>query len=314
MLISVYVLGIDAGGTKTVCLLADGHGHVLAEGRGGGANLQTELEVEKVLYEVIEQAVGQRDDRPAAIGIGMAGVDRPEDTRVVRAIMRRLGYGRTPLLVVNDALVALVAGASMKSGVVVISGTGSIVYGRNDVNRAARSGGWGHRLGDEGSGYWIALSALKAVLQHTDGRGRATALSQAVFETFNMDAAGSLIHLAYPRDLEPDTIAKLCGIVERAAEAGDEVALGLVWAARDELMAGAASVTKRLGLEDEAFPFVLAGGVFRGVPRLAVELSRCLPTIAPKSSVKMLEVEPAVGAVRLALAESRGEAHLPRYL
>src|SRR5512134_1491747 len=127
-----HVLGIDAGGTKTVCLLADEHGAVVAEARGGGANLQAsgELQVEKVLHEVMEQAIGDRTMVPAAICLGIAGVDRPDDFAVVRAVMRRIGY-KARILIVNDALVALEAGAPGQPGVVIVSGTGSICYGRN---------------------------------------------------------------------------------------------------------------------------------------------------------------------------------------
>src|SRR5688572_29008038 len=108
----IHVLGIDAGGTKTVCQLADGHGHVVAEARSTGANLQAvgELQVEKVLHEVMEEAIGERDVIPAAICLGIAGVDRPDDAAVVRGIMKRTGY-KARILVVNDALVALEAGA-----------------------------------------------------------------------------------------------------------------------------------------------------------------------------------------------------------
>jgi len=89
----LFVLGIDAGGTKTVCQLATIEGEILSESRRGGANLQAvgELEVEKVLHDVMEDAIGDRDVTPAAICLGIAGVDRPDDARIVRAIMRRIG-------------------------------------------------------------------------------------------------------------------------------------------------------------------------------------------------------------------------------
>ena len=89
----IHVLGIDAGGTKTVCQLAGENGEVLAEARRGGANLQAvgELEVEKVLHDVMEEAIGDREVRPAAICLGIAGVDRPDDAHLVRGIMKRIG-------------------------------------------------------------------------------------------------------------------------------------------------------------------------------------------------------------------------------
>jgi len=124
----MHVLGIDAGGTKTVCLLADQRGAIVAEGRGPGANLHAsgELAVEKALHEVMEAALGDRDVRPAAICLGIAGVDREEEARTVRAIMRRISH-KSRTLVVNDALIALVAGAGDDPGIVIVSGTGSIV-------------------------------------------------------------------------------------------------------------------------------------------------------------------------------------------
>jgi N-acetylglucosamine kinase-like BadF-type ATPase len=174
----LHVLGIDAGGTKTVCQLADEHGEVLAEARRGGANLQAagELEVEKVLHDVMEEALGDSEIRPAAICLGIAGVDRPDDARVMEQIMRRIGY-KARVLIVNDALVALEAGAPGKPGVVLVAGTGSIAYGRNAQNQSARAGGWGYVLGDEGSGYWIGRAALRAVLQEADRRGPKTQLT-----------------------------------------------------------------------------------------------------------------------------------------
>src|SRR5687768_18478082 len=90
----MYVLGIDAGGTKTVCYLADVNGTIIGEGRGGGANLQAhgELEVEKVLHGVIEEAVGDRAILPIGVCLGVAGVDRAEDDRIVRrSEERRVG-------------------------------------------------------------------------------------------------------------------------------------------------------------------------------------------------------------------------------
>src|SRR5512142_2230044 len=107
----MQVLGIDAGGTKTVCCLADGDGRVLAEARGGGANLQAEgeLGVEKNLHAVMAQVLGESGRAVAAVCLGMAGVDRAGDGAVVQGIMRRIA-SRSRVVVVNDALVALVAG------------------------------------------------------------------------------------------------------------------------------------------------------------------------------------------------------------
>ncbi len=310
----LHVLGIDAGGTKTACLLADEQGQVLAEARGPGANLQAsgELHVEKVLHDVMEEAIGERQIMPAAICLGIAGVDRPDDAAVVRGIMKRIGY-KARVLVVNDALVALEAGAPGKPGVVVISGTGSICYGRNTAGVAARSGGWGYVLGDEGSGYWIGRAALRAVLREADHRGRATALTPLLLEHFGVTRAQGLIHEVYHSSLKPSAIGALAKSVQAAFSKGDAVAIGILRGAADELEASAISVARRLDLTGSPFPFVLSGGIFRAVPWLEGELGRRLPVASPGSHVKLLDREPAAGAVALALQEARGSARIPMY-
>ena len=311
----LHVLGIDAGGTKTVCLLADDQGQVIAESRRGGANLQAvgELEVEKVLHEVMEEAIGNRAIVPAAICLGIAGVDRPDDSAVVDGIMRRIGY-KARVVVVNDALVALEAGAPGQAGVVVISGTGSISYGRDGRGQAARSGGWGYVLGDEGSGYWIGRAALRAVLREADRRGPATLLSGLLLEHFGVPQAQGLIHEVYNTNLKPAAIGALSRCVQAAFSQGDQVAIGILRGAADELEASALSVARRLELIGESFVFILAGGIFRAVPWLEQELERRLPLSAPRSRVRLLDREPATGAVAIALQEARCGAVIPAYI
>jgi N-acetylglucosamine kinase-like BadF-type ATPase len=311
----MHVLGIDAGGTKTVCRLADDRGHIVSESRGGGANLQAsgELEVEKVLHQVMEEAIGDRDIRPAAICLGIAGVDRENDAEAVHGIMRRIGF-KTRTLVVNDALIALVAGAGDRPGVVVVAGTGSIAYGRDPAGRAARAGGWGYLLGDEGGGFWIGRMALAAVVRQVDGRGPATVLTDMVLREMRLANPTELIHAIYVRGLHRYAIASIAPIVQRAADAGDAIAADIVERAAGELAAAAASVITRLGIRGDAFPTVLAGGVFRGLPSLIGKVASRVAEIAPRSDVRRLAAEPAQGAVTLALAAARGAVAIPTYL
>jgi N-acetylglucosamine kinase-like BadF-type ATPase len=310
----MHVLGIDAGGTKTVCLLADERGVILAEGRGPGANLHAagELAVEKVLHEVMETAIGDRTIVPAAICLGIAGVDREDEAQIVRGIMRRIGH-KSRVLVVNDALIALVAGARDAPAIVIIAGTGSIVYGRNADGDAARAGGWGHMIGDEGSGYWIGREALAAVMRASDGRGPATGLSREILTHLNVDDESRLPRIVYDRDIPRMSVAALGPIVQSVAAEGDAVAMRILERAAEEMVLAARSVASRLEMRGDAFTFYLAGGVFRVVPWLAAELPQRLAEVAPRCQVRILQEEPAVGAVWLALAEARGGAQVPRY-
>jgi N-acetylglucosamine kinase-like BadF-type ATPase len=310
----MVVLGIDAGGTRTVCQLADADGRLLAEARGSGANLQAvgELDVEKVLHHVIDRALDDSPGRPAAICLGMAGVDRPRDAEIVHSILARIGH-RARVLVVNDALIALEAGLPDAPGIVLIAGTGSIAYGRDAAGHAARAGGWGYVLGDEGSGYWLGRQALRAVVRAADGRGPATALTPRILAHYHVTRADELVREIYVGGTRPSAIAALAREVQAAAEEdGDPVAQHIIDSGASELAAAAASVARQLQLEAPAV--ILSGGTLKGVGRLAGGVTMHLARRCPGASVRMLEVEPALGAVRLALALAHGRAAVPAYV
>lgn len=309
---NMIVLGLDAGGTKTVCQVADSQGRILGSARGPGANLQNsgELHVEKVLFDVIRVATREADAWPSVVCLGMAGVDRPDDAAVVKDILQRL-VPRSTVVVVNDALIALEAGVPSAPGVVVIAGTGSIAYGRDAHGRAARAGGWGYVLGDEGSGYWLGRQALRAVVRAADGRGPATVLTPLVLAHYGAARPQDLVREIYLGRFQPSTVAAIASLLEGAAEQGDPLAVHLIDTAARELSLAARSVCARLGLMQG--PVVLAGGMFRAVPRLAPRVAQDLNHHMPGMAVRPLEAEPALGAVRLALAAAAGTLVIPTY-
>jgi N-acetylglucosamine kinase-like BadF-type ATPase len=308
----MLVLGIDAGGSRATALLADAGGRVVSSARGPGANLQSagELEVEKVLHQLIEDALGDRPAPPAAICLGMAGVDRPDDSRVIRGILARIGY-RAKVLVVNDALIALEAGLPGTPGIVMISGTGSIAYGRDDRGQAARAGGLGHVLSDEGSGYWLGREALRAVVRAADGRGEPTALSAPVLRHFEAAEPADLVRTVYSSTARPAEIAAIARVVGEVADAGDPIAQAIVEDGAVELVRMADSVARQLALT--APVVVQSGGALRGVTRLRARTEALLLARLPGCQVRLLDVEPAQGAVRLARAEVAGHAAIPTY-
>lgn len=310
----MHVMGIDAGGSKTLVLVASDDGRVVGEGRAGGANLRThgELAVEKALDEAIDEALTGIDVRPSAVCLGIAGVDRKDDAQIIAGLMRRLGF-RDHTLIVNDALIALVAGAGVPSGLVLIAGTGSIAYGVNEAGLAARSGGWGPVLADEGSGYWIGRRGLVAVMRQADGRGPRTALTSLVLEQLGLTRTDQLVNEIYESAERRQFVATLGPLVESARAAGDVVAVEIMREASEELVAAAASVITRLSMRGEVFSVYLSGGMFRSIPWLETEVSTRLGEVAPRATPRLLTAEPAEGAVRLALAEAAGKARVPVY-
>ena len=292
-----YVVGIDSGGTKTVGLLADEDGKVLAKARGGGANLviHGELSVEKVLYQVIEdlEPPGPID----AICLGMAGVDRDEEEELIRGLLRRLGLRKT-VRIVNDALIALVAGAPEGIGIVISAGTGSIAYGVDPNGETARSGGWGYLLGDEGSAFWLGHAAVRQGIRAVDGRGPATTLFDRISQRLELEVPDGLVKWFYDQELSRDRVARLASLVEEAADDGDVAANSLLDQAAQHLARAARAVDRKLTFT-ESYPLVLAGGVFRACPSLYARVESNLDL--PKAEVVRLDKEPATGAVTLAL-------------
>jgi glucosamine kinase len=295
-----YVLGIDAGGTKTRALVADETGQIVGDALGGGANLRThgELEVEKVLHAVIEDACMGVPAAPDAVALGIAGADRPPDEAVLRTILRRIGF-RSRVVVTNDARIAFVAGSPERVGLALVCGTGSIAWGRNRAGKIARSGGWGWHVGDEGSGFWIGERAIRAVLRAVDGRGPATTLDQALSEHFEIAEPEQILYAIYDRECPRTRVAKFAARVDAAARAGDAVAKRILADAASELVCAASSVRDQLALEQGPYDVVLSGGTFAAVPVLESDVARRLES--PRARVRTLTQAPAMGAVKLAI-------------
>jgi N-acetylglucosamine kinase-like BadF-type ATPase len=301
-----YVLGIDAGGTKTRALLAEDTGRVVAGARGGGANLRThgELQVEKVLHAVVEAAEAEGGVRADALALGMAGADRPEDDAVLREILRRIGF-KSRVVVTNDARIAFVAGSALRVGIALVCGTGSIAWGENARGEIARAGGWGWHLGDEGSGFWIGERAIREVLRAADGRGPATSLDRPLYEHFAIEKPSEILRAIYDGEYPRHKVALFAVGVAEAARSGDAVAGRILAAAADELALAARSVIARLDLESAPYDVVLSGGTFAALPVLEDSVREKLAR--PLARVHRLEEEPATGAVRLALEELKGK-------
>jgi N-acetylglucosamine kinase len=318
------VIGIDAGATKTECLLADESGKILAKARGSGLNLQlfTEDEVEFALQALVGELLGKQK-LVDALCIGMAGAGRERDYRLVRGILDRLGLARENL-VTHDAAIALVAGAGERFGCTLIVGTGAAAYGVDRQAREARAGGWGPLLADEGSAYWMGLRALRAVMRAYDGRSGPTLLTEPILRRLAVDGAEALVHRVY-RELAREEIGALAPIVQQAADLGDGEAQAIIDEAAREFVRAVESVIGKLDLAGKSFPLVLSGGLWKAVPVLRQDFEKLIKKVAPWASVTLLHVEPARGAVALALqhleskkaredrlSSGRGSAGLPR--
>jgi len=297
-----YYLGIDGGGTKTRCLLAD-ETTVLAKAMTGGSNIVRlgETQAREALHTAIRQVCATAKISPhqiRAICIGAAGAARPEIAAKIRSILAELilEVPLTNIEVVGDTVIALEAAFGAGPGVIAIAGTGSIVFGRNAAGRTARAGGWGFAVSDEGSGHWIGRRAISAILSAHD-QGLETALTAMVLQTWKLNTIDELVQQA--NSTPPPDFPRLFPIVLRAADEADAIARDLLADAGAKLAALAAIVVRRLAPHAPAamLPVAMTGSVFRQSPYVRQVFYNILQTIFPGFDVRQDLADPVEGAL-----------------
>jgi glucosamine kinase len=301
-----YYLGIDGGGTKTRCLLAD-QTTVLARATSGGSNMVRlgETQTRQALHTAIRQVCATANispDQIDAICIGAAGAARPEIEAKTRGILAELVAETSPtkIEVVGDSVIALEAAFGAGPGVIAIAGTGSIVYGRDAKGHSARAGGWGFAVSDEGSGHWIGRRAVSTVLRARDGSVE-TRLTTMVLEAWKLDTLDELVQQANSTPA-PD-FPRLFPIVLSALSEGDTVARDLLCDAGTELATLAAIVIRRLGSDALAvLPVATTGSVFRQSQDVRQVFHNTLQRSFPGIDVRPELTDPADGALARARA------------
>ncbi|HUY78311.1 MAG TPA: BadF/BadG/BcrA/BcrD ATPase family protein [Ktedonobacterales bacterium] len=293
-------LGVDGGGSKTLAVIVDAAGAERGRGLAGCANYQAigrNAAVAQISLAVEAAAVAAGYRAPfAAAWLGLAGVDSPRDHTLLLPQLRTLAE---TVRLTNDAELALGALTGCV-GVALVAGTGSIALGRSASGTQARAGGWGHLLGDEGSGYDIGRRALQAATQAADGRGPPTQLLARILDAWELHATEDILGRVYPLG-EKAAIALLSRLVFEAAQAGDRVASEIARRAAAELAQTALTVGKALGFDAGGMPLALGGGLLlheANLRRDVLRLVRRRQTVGPV----VLVGEPALSAARAAIA------------
>jgi N-acetylglucosamine kinase-like BadF-type ATPase len=312
-----YYLGIDGGGTKTRCLLAD-ETTVLAKAMTGGSNIVRlgEMQAREALHTAIRQACATArisPDQIRAVCIGAAGAARPEIAAKISSILAELisDISFTNIEVVGDTEIALEAAFGAGPGVIAIAGTGSIAYGRDAAGHTARAGGWGFAISDEGSGHWIGRRAISAILNARD-QGLETKLTSLVLQAWKLTALDELVQQA--NSTPPPDFPRLFPIVLRAADAADAIARDLLADAGAKLATLAAIVVRRLvphaplpmlpvaTLPVAMLPIAMTGSVFRQSPYVRQVFYNALQTSFPGIDVRQDLADPVEGALARARA------------
>ncbi|HUY14789.1 MAG TPA: BadF/BadG/BcrA/BcrD ATPase family protein [Terriglobia bacterium] len=295
-----YYLGIDGGGTQTTAWLADGRRRVIARAQAGPSNpakvgmAGAQAEIERALKGCLLHAGAARRSL-AAVCAGVAGVDR---AGVHDPLLRWLeeSVPAAHHAVTTDAAIALEAAFGEKPGILVISGTGSIAYGRNPAGVIMRCGGWGSVFDDAGSGYDVGRKAVTGALWDFDGRGRHTRLGSLLCTALKLKVITGVVELAP----QPHEVAALISVVFRAARQGDRVARMLCHEAGGALADLASALHRRLSPGTAKLPVVCAGGVFRSSVLVRRSFAVHLRAKIPQARITLLRRQPVEGALALA--------------
>lgn len=262
---ATFFLGVDGGQSSTLALIGDEHGRVAGVGRAGPCNHVAGAEARSKFEEAIRRCLA---DACAEAGL---------DAEAVRFAAACLGFSGGPvdkepilreilaadhIMVTDDALIALSGATGGEPGVITISGTGSIAFGRNAHGERARAGGWGYIYGDEGSSFDITRRALRAALRFEEGWGPATSLHQALLDATQSSSANDLLHRFYTDAFPRHVIAGYARLVDKAARSGDAEAIQVLDQAAGELRTIANAVARKLFGKQPA-QVTYMGGAFR---------------------------------------------------
>jgi N-acetylmuramic acid 6-phosphate etherase len=293
------LLGIEGGGTRTVALLADRNGQSLDRLEAGPANMKLLTDAHLIRHF---RSMAAKLAAPDALGIGLSGAWVEADFKRIRFVAGKAWPG-VPCYATNDLETALTAAGGAEKArriprVLVVSGTGSCAYGRTPDGAALKVGGWGHVLGDEGSGYDIGLRALRAVVAEFD-KGRAwPELGRRILRALALNEPNDLIGWAHTAT--KTQIANLAVEVFAAWGSRDKIAAGILAQAAHSLARDAATCARRLAAPGTPVRFVLAGSVLLKQPRFSALVGREVRKLWPKAVVMPLERESVWGAVELA--------------
>jgi glucosamine kinase len=297
-----YVLGVDGGATKTLAAVLDLERHALRLGHAGPSNedaVGPRLAV-KALLDASQEALVASSIAEADIAAAVLAV-AGTDTDSIAGHLREMRSGEW--ILVNDVVSAWATATGARPGVGVISGTGSNVFGVGRVGsetRSWRAGGWGHLLGDEGSGYWLGAESVKAALHDRDGSGPETALSEASLRFFGSPSLEALAASVYTTPFTKGEVAAFAVETARLAAEGDVVARDLYARAATELGAQVKSVIERTALSG-SFPVGLIGSAFKAGPVFVEPLKRIVHELAPEARVAPVRMAPVGGSLLLAL-------------
>lgn len=302
----MYVLGIDAGGTKTHCVIADENENILAEGLAGASQhqlfgiRQTEENLQLAVSAALKEADLTLQDLSYAV-LGMSGADGEDDLALLNPAAEKVLPG-IPFRVVHDAWIGMYSALKEPFGVVSICGTGAGHAGRNRQGDELTLRNLDYRLGNYGGGGDLVEKALHYAFRSDEGTYEKSALEAAVPPIFGVSTMEDVCRLLKQNPLSDKERYQLPITVFQLANSGDSVCRMLIQDLGHEEGLYAAAVIRRLHMENEQVPVVLIGSLFHSDdPLLLDPFMEAVRTAAPAAYPVLPTRKPVTGAVRMAL-------------
>lgn len=297
------VLAVDAGGTGCRAALCNQAGQILAYAQGDSCNYHS-IGVERAtenLLVLLNSLIKKHIFHINCVVLGLAGLDTKRDeavlARMVNQALAAANITADSIYLGNDAMLTLKGSAGQNNGVLLAAGTGSIACGITKEGLEARVGGWGYRVGDEGSGYSIGKAAIAHVLKSYDGREKHSDLSAAILRQLSLPDEDALINWVYSAHFSVAQVAALTPIIVNLAESGDHQSQQIVQCACQELEIMVLTVIRKLGLLNAEFSLVLSGGVLKN-QLVHRQLIQHLAAICPGLRLLDLNCHPICAALR----------------
>lgn len=296
-----YVIGMDGGGTSTKVLVADQNKRILLEFSGGAINYNggektlIDANIRDLIMRILDQ--GFQIENCLGICIGAAGTSNPAVKKQILDIIKPFEF-KCPILIVGDQEVAFAGALESSYGIILIAGTGSIAYGKDQEGNSYRVGGYGHLIDDEGSGYAIARDILSAVVRSHDGRIKPTMLTEMVYKHLKISRLDQLISYVYGPGQSKKEIAKLSILIEKAYEAEDIVARQIIEKCINELAELVIPIISKI---DGRVNLAYMGSVLTKNQAIYTGFAKKICGIYPQVSLQKSMNDAAFGAIKLAL-------------
>ncbi|PJN90117.1 N-acetylglucosamine kinase [Bacillus sp. mrc49] len=292
-----YIIGVDGGGTKTEAVAYGVAGNKISEGKAGYGNLliNEEHAIANIIQAIEQCKAPIENGKCLYICLGLAGYGGVKNPQGIKSALTKAF--NIPFTIVNDGIIAHAALLKGKDGVLTISGTGAVSIGTHD-GAVEQAGGWGHLLGDEGSGYWIAMKAFINMTKEDDEGLEQSQLTGALLSKLGSQRVGDLKKFIY--SATKADIAAFVPLIVEQAEAGDEISEKILIQAGYHLAKNALDVCRKLNV-GENVTIAMKGSILTQVRLVQSSFIEHIQLEKPDVSFIVDEVSSTLGCYYIAV-------------